>query len=83
MMHGPCSDEHSDAPYIVEGKCSKHYPKDFCSKTCFEQDDYPEYARYENGRTYTNHKDHTFDNCSVIPYNTYLSTRYHYHINAL
>ena len=46
------------------------------------QDGYPEYARPENGRTYTNCKGHTFDNCSVIPYNLYLSARYDCHINV-
>ena len=82
MMHCPCNYEFPYAPCMVEGKCSKHYPKEFCPQTHFGQDGYPEYARHENGRTYTNHKGHTFDNHNVIPYNAYLSARYYFHINV-
>ena len=33
IMHGPCGPEHPNAPCMVNGKCSKHLPKDFCAKT--------------------------------------------------
>ena len=79
MTYGPCSDKDPYAPCMVEGKCSKHYPKEF---THFGQYGYPEYAKCENGRTYTNCKGHTFDNHSIIPYNAHLSARYHCHINV-
>ena len=42
----------------------------------------PEYARPDNGRTYTNSKGQTFDNRSVVPYNPFLSARYDCHINV-
>ena len=67
---------------MVKGKCSKHYPKDFCPETCLGQDGYAEYARPNNGRTYTNSQGHTCDNRDVIPYNPYLSARYNCHINV-
>ena len=81
MMHGPCGPEFPNAPCMVNGKCSKHYPKDFCAKTHLGEDGYPEYARPDNGRTYTNPRGKIFDNCNVVPYDPYLSAKYDYHIN--
>ena len=81
MMHGPCGPEFPNAPCMVNGKCSKHYPKDFCAKTHLGEDGYPEYARPDNGKTYTNPRGKIFDNCNVVPYDPYLSAKYDYHIN--
>jgi hypothetical protein len=67
---------------MVDGKCSKCFPKQFCPETCFGEDGYPEYARSDNGRTYTNSRGQTFDNRHVVPYNAYLSARYDCHINV-
>jgi hypothetical protein len=72
-MHGPCGAANTEAPCMVNGKCSKHFPKNFCAETCFGQDGYLEYAWPENGRTYTNCKGHVLDNCHIIHYNPYLS----------
>ena len=66
---------------MVKGQCSRHYPKDFCPETSLGQDGYLEYARPNDGRTYTNSRGHTCDNHDVIPYNPYLSARYNCHIN--
>ena len=38
MIHGPCGDW-----YIVNGKCSKKYPKDFHEETLIDENDYPTY----------------------------------------
>ena len=54
MMYGPCGPEFPNAPCIVNRKCRKCYPKDFCAETHLGKDDYSEYARPDNGRTYTN-----------------------------
>ena len=40
MIHGP-----SDSRYIVNGKCSKHYPKEFRDETVISSDGYPYYRR--------------------------------------
>jgi len=82
MMHGPCGQANKKAPCMVDGKCSKHYPKVFCSETRYGDDGYPEYARPDNGRTYANPKGQTFDNRNVVPYNPFLSARYDCHINV-
>jgi hypothetical protein len=35
-----------------------------------------------NGCTYTNRRGETFDNCYIVPYNPFLSTRCDCHINV-
>ena len=81
MMHGPCGPGYPNAPCMVDGKCSKHYPKEFCPETTFVENGYPQYARPNNGRTFTNAKKFAFDNRWVVPYNPYLSAKYDCHIN--
>src|SRR3984957_13964057 len=66
---------------MVNRKCSKHFHKEFCPETCFE-DGYPKYARPDNSHTYTNPKGQVFDNHHIIPYNPFLSARNHCHINV-
>jgi len=82
MMHGPCSPELPNAPCMVDGKCNKHFPKAFNPETHFGEDGYPEYARPDDGRTYTNPRGQTFDNHNVVPYSPYLSACYDCHINV-
>ena len=50
MIHGPCGVRNPSAPCMVDGKCSKGYPKQFRETSCFGHDGYAEYARPENGR---------------------------------
>ena len=82
MMHGPCGPEFPNAPCMVNGKCSKHYPKDFCAETSLGEDGYSEYARPDNGRTYNNPCGKIFDNSNVVPYNPYPSAKHDCHINV-
>jgi len=66
--------------------CSKHYPKDFCEETHFGDDGYPQYARPNNGCTFTKRLSqshtHVFTNRNVVPYNPYLLAKYDCHINV-
>ena len=74
MLHGPCGNDKSNAPCIIDGKCSKHYPKDFCPQTIYTENGYPQYTRPDNGRTVE--KDgFVYDNRYVVPYNPYLSVK--------
>ena len=82
MLHGPCGRAFPSAPCMVDGKCSKKYPRQFCETTLFGEDGYPIYARPNNGRTYTKTQDRTYNNCSVVPHNPYLSVKYNCHINV-
>ncbi|XP_070171475.1 uncharacterized protein [Polyergus mexicanus] len=44
MIHGPCGDW-----CLVDGRCSKHYPKSFLEETRMDEDAYPYYRRRDNG----------------------------------
>ena len=82
MVHGPCGRDHPHAKCMVNGACSKRYPKDFLEHTLFGEDGYPQYARPDNGRVFVNRAGHTYTNRDVIPYNPYLSAKYDCHINV-
>ena len=48
MVHGSCGKMNPSTPCMVDGKCSKGYPKKFCDKTIVHPDNtYPEYQRLE------------------------------------
>ena len=74
MLHGPCGDAKPEAPCMVNGKCSKHYPKEFSETTTVGENGYPQYARPNNGRTFEK-RGFVYDNRWVVPYNAYLSEK--------
>ncbi|XP_031095209.1 uncharacterized protein LOC115999501 [Ipomoea triloba] len=49
MIHGPCGALRKKSPCMVNGKCSKHFPKTFSSGSCFDADGYPVYRRRDEG----------------------------------
>ncbi|KXN90268.1 hypothetical protein AN958_04576 [Leucoagaricus sp. SymC.cos] len=61
MMHGPCGDRFPNACCMVNGRCSKQYPKPFNSETLYGEDAYSRYARPEDGPTFTK-AGFTYDN---------------------
>ncbi|XP_021729317.1 uncharacterized protein LOC110696333 [Chenopodium quinoa] len=75
MLHGPCG------PCLIDGKCSKHFPKKFCTETTFDDNGFVQYRRRQhrepiivNGRE--------VDNRWVVPYNRDLCIKYNAHINV-
>jgi hypothetical protein len=85
MVHGPCGDINPDAKCMVDGKCSKHFPKEFCEHTVYGEDGYPKYARPNNGRSFektVNGERHVYDNRDVVSYHPYCSAKYKCHINV-
>ena len=76
MVHGPCGPGKPSAVCMVDGVCSKHYPRDFQPDTIFGDSGYPEYARPENGRTFTDRRGNLHDNRDIVPHNPYLSAKY-------
>ena len=67
---------------MVDGKCSKKFPKEFCEETTVEEDGYPKYARPNNGQEFTDSRGNVFDNRHVVPHNAYLTVKYECHINV-
>ena len=81
MFHGPCGDAKPDAPCMVEGMCSKNFPREFAECTSRPEDGYPVYRRRENGRGFERNG-HWFDNRRVVAYNPYLLQKYRCHLNV-
>jgi hypothetical protein len=51
MVHGPCSDQNHNAPCMVNGKCSKVFPKQFREETSITEDSYACIRHCNTGRT--------------------------------
>ncbi|ODM87033.1 ATP-dependent DNA helicase PIF1 [Orchesella cincta] len=85
MLHGPCGALKRDAPCMDDKdgtyKCTKDFPKPFCSGTNTNKDGYPEYKRRDNGLT-VEKSGAQLDNRWVVPYNPYLCQKYNAHINV-
>ena len=89
MIHGPCGPSFPSAPCMEDGKCTKHYPKEFQKHTVIESSSgFPTYRRRtpeDGGRTISIRRGGaTFQvtNRDVVPYNPYLTLRYDCHINV-
>ena len=78
MVHGPCGKRNPKAPCMVDGCCSKGYPKEFAEETTLPDNAYPKYRRRNNGRTAIK-GNHVVDNRDVVPYNPGLSKKYQCH----
>ncbi|XP_066926669.1 uncharacterized protein [Clytia hemisphaerica] len=51
MIHGPCGVLNDRSPCMIDGSCSKGFPKSFNDETVMNVDGYPSYHRPDNGRT--------------------------------
>ena len=79
MMHGPCGVANPKSPCMVNGSCSKNFPKDYVEETYAGPDGYPHYRR-RNTRRCINKSGVLLDNKYVVPYNPYLLIQYNAHI---
>ncbi|XP_025262562.1 uncharacterized protein LOC112637334 [Camponotus floridanus] len=57
MIHGPCGDW-----CLIDGRCSKHYPKPFLEETKMDEDAYPYYRRRNNGTNFERPGGYVVDN---------------------
>src|ERR1043165_2102708 len=83
MIHGPCGSHNPTSPCIVDGKCSKYYPREFTTTTTTNKNGYPTYKRRDNGIFIKKRGvSINIDNRWIVPYNPYLSQKYDCHINV-
>lgn len=81
MVHGPCGEQNPVSSCMIEGTCSKLYPKTFCSESSLNVDGFPLYKRPNNGRTLLI-KGKSIDNRWIVPHNPFLIQKYNSHINV-
>ncbi|XP_021980536.1 uncharacterized protein LOC110876681 [Helianthus annuus] len=81
MMHGPCGLPKMNAPCMIDGKCSKSFPKAYEHVTRFDEQGYIHYKRSLNG-IQVDKGGVPLDNGYVVPYNRILCLRFEAHINV-
>ena len=84
MIHGPCGPHNINSTCMINGICSKKYPRPFISETQTGEDGYPQYRRRapsEGGHVININGIH-IDNRWVVPYSPVLSRFFNAHINV-
>ena len=81
MVHGPCGSINSRAGCMIEKKCTKHFPKKFCSQTTVDEAGFPIYRRRNNGR-FVERNEVKLDNGFIVPHNIELLVKFEAHINV-
>ncbi|XP_073835848.1 uncharacterized protein, partial [Musca autumnalis] len=88
MIHGPCGVNNPQSPCMVDGKCSKRYPRNITNETISGIDGYPLYRRRspdDGGKTITvkiKGEDFVVNNSWVVPYSPLLSKTFKAHCNV-
>jgi hypothetical protein len=73
MIHGPCGIINPSSPCMINGKCSKYYPRDFTTITSTNKSGYPIYRRKDDGRIIKKRGVAIdIDNRWIVSYNPYL-----------
>ena len=91
LIHTPCGTVNPHAQCMKDGRCSKHFPKEYCNETVWHEGDlHPSYRRRRPSEElswlhepYTSRgATHLIDSRNVVPYNPYLTSKYDSHINV-
>lgn len=88
MIHGPCGTLNTNSVCMVDGRCSKRYPRALVSDTITGNDGYPLYRRRsteDGGKTTivkVRNEDIVVDNRWIVPYSPLLSKTFQAHINV-
>ncbi len=81
MMHGPCGLSKPEAPYMVKGRCSKYFPKEYKTETVITIEGFPIYRRRDTNLSVLK-AGIQLDNIFVVPHNLRLIIKYQAHINV-
>jgi hypothetical protein len=81
MVHGPCGDQNPNTPCMVNGKCSKGFPKCFREGTSVSEDSYACTRHRDTGQS-LEVRGKQVDNHWVVCHSQYLIWKYHCHINV-
>jgi len=81
MLYSPCGIDNPQAKCMVNGKCSKHFPKEYRERTDWAEDSYSLYARPNNGLVFERNGAR-FTNQYVIPYCPQLLLLFDCHLNV-
>lgn len=88
MVHGPCGAINRNSPCMIDGKCSKRFPRAFTADTITGEDGYPQYRRrspeYNGNVAIIKTRNHVIevDNRWIVPYSPLLSKTFKAHINV-
>ena len=82
MIHGPCGQHNPASPCMVDGICSKGFPKSFQEETIINENGFPLYRRRNNRTLSLNNNRASADNSFVVPYNKFLLKHFRCHINV-
>ncbi|XP_050232930.1 uncharacterized protein LOC126681431 [Mercurialis annua] len=81
MIHGPCGIANVNCPCMVNGKCSKCFPKKYSEETMLDDEGFPIYRRRKTD-AFVEKQGIILDNQFVIPYNRNLLVKFQGHINV-
>ena len=85
LVHRPCGDQNPQSPCMVDGVCSKGFPKPFREDTTVTEDSYACTRRRNTGQLHQiriGRHDVTVNNQWVVCHSPYLLWKYRCHINV-
>jgi len=82
MVHTPCGNQNPDAPCMVNGSCSKSFPKAFRAETTVTEDSYAHTRRHDTGQVFEVWGGRQVNNQWVVFHSPYLIWKYRCHINV-
>ncbi|XP_055845040.1 uncharacterized protein LOC129911312 [Episyrphus balteatus] len=88
MIHGPCGVLNPQSQCMIDGNCSKRFPKELVQQTITGHDGYPLYRRRainDSGQSFrlrVNNQEIEIDNRWIVPYSPLLSKTFKAHINV-